>query len=182
VGSRVVSIARGLVGEVIGRIERKGFLIVGMKMLRLTEEFVRAHYAAHEGKEFYEPLVRYSISGPVTLNGREDDVVLCSNTSDGFMARTLGDWVINVEAEGSGSGTFPAEFYVAAPEEYNAELGDDNFRTDDRFRGRGTVAIAVKGKDQLGLDLVEVEFNASGLESGGGIVIDVQGKLACSAM
>jgi hypothetical protein len=126
--------------------------------------------------------VEYSISGPVTLNGREDDVVICSNTSDGFKARTLGDWVIDVEAAGSGSGAFPAEFYVAAPEEYDAELSDDNFRTDDRFRGAGTVAITVIGRDQLGLDVVEVEFNASRLESGGGIVIDVQGKLSCSAM
>ena len=67
------AVMRGLVGELIGRFERKGFLVVGMKMVRLSEEFVRAHYAAHEGKEFYEPLVRYSVSGPVVamvLEGR----------------------------------------------------------------------------------------------------------------
>ncbi len=126
--------------------------------------------------------VEYGISGPVTLNGREDNVVMCSNTSDGFQARTLGDWVIDVEAEGSGSGAFPAKFYVAAPEQYDDKLKDENFRTDDRFYGDGSVAITDKGKDPLGFDLVEVEFNASGLETGGGIVIHVQGKLFCAVM
>jgi nucleoside-diphosphate kinase len=59
------AVRRGLVGEVIGRFERKGFLILGLKMMELDEDFVRRHYAAHEGKEFYEPLVRYTVSGPV---------------------------------------------------------------------------------------------------------------------
>ena len=132
------------------------------------------------GASVSAPWVEYSISGPVTLNGREDNVVMCSSSSEGFQARTLGDWVIGVEAEGSGPGAFPAEFYVAAPERYDDRLRDDNFRTDDRFRGEGTITIAVKGKDQSGFDLVEVEFNASGLESDGGIVIHVQGTLSCS--
>jgi len=59
------AVYRRLVGEIIGRFERKGFSLVGLKMLRLDEEFVREHYAAHTGKDFYEPLVRYVCSGPV---------------------------------------------------------------------------------------------------------------------
>ena len=59
------AIQRELVGEIISRIERKGFKIVGLKMIRLSEEFARAHYAMHEGKDFYEPLVRYTVSGPI---------------------------------------------------------------------------------------------------------------------
>ncbi len=126
--------------------------------------------------------VEYDISGAVTLSGREDDVVMCSSSSDGFQARTLGDWVIDVEADGTGPGTLPAKFYVAAPEQYDDKLRDDDFRTDDRFRGDGTVAITDKGMGPLGLDVVEVEFQASGLESDGGIVIHVQGKLSCTVM
>ena len=76
----------------------------------------------------------------------------------------------------------PAKFYVAAPEQYDDKLRDDDFRTDDRFRGDGTVAITDKGMGPLGLDVVEVEFQASGLESDGGIVIHVQGKLSCTVM
>ncbi len=59
------AVRRGLVGEVLARFERRGFLIVGMRMLQLSEEFVRRHYGAHVGKDFYEPLVQYTISGPV---------------------------------------------------------------------------------------------------------------------
>lgn len=56
---------RGLIGQIISRFERRGFQILGLKMLQLDEQFVREHYAAHEGQQFYEPLVRYTISGPV---------------------------------------------------------------------------------------------------------------------
>ena len=56
---------RRLVGDIISRFENRGFSIVGLKMMRLSEQFVREHYSAHEGKEFYEPLVRYTMSGPV---------------------------------------------------------------------------------------------------------------------
>ena len=59
------AVQRGLVGEIISRFEKRGFKILGMKMTVLSEEFARAHYAAHKGKDFYEPLVRYTISGPV---------------------------------------------------------------------------------------------------------------------
>jgi nucleoside-diphosphate kinase len=59
------AIQRRLIGPIVGRFERRGFHIVGLKMMQLEEEFVREHYAAHRRKEFYEPLVRYAISGPV---------------------------------------------------------------------------------------------------------------------
>ncbi|MCK4283112.1 MAG: nucleoside-diphosphate kinase [Candidatus Brocadiae bacterium] len=59
------AVRRALVGDIILRFERKGFSIVGLKMVQLSEEFVRGHYAQHRGKDFYEPLVRYVVSGPV---------------------------------------------------------------------------------------------------------------------
>jgi len=65
------AVRRGLVGEIVARFERKGFGIIGMKMMVLSEEFVRHHYAAHKGKPFYEPLVRYTISGPVVAMALE---------------------------------------------------------------------------------------------------------------
>lgn len=61
------AVRRALVGEIVTRFERRGFLIVALKMLELQEDFVRKHYGAHVGKEFYEPLVRYTISGPVVV-------------------------------------------------------------------------------------------------------------------
>ena len=59
------AVQRGLVGEIVSRFEKRGFKILGLKMMRLTEEFARAHYAMHKGEDFYEPLVRYTVSGPV---------------------------------------------------------------------------------------------------------------------
>jgi len=59
------AVYRRLVGRIISRFEERGFNIVGLKIVRLSEQFVREHYAQHEGKEFYEPLVRYTTAGPV---------------------------------------------------------------------------------------------------------------------
>ncbi len=61
------AVQRALVGEIISRFERKGFRILALKMLELSESFVREHYATHRGEHFYEPLVRYVTSGPVVV-------------------------------------------------------------------------------------------------------------------
>jgi len=58
---------RRLAGRIIARFEDKGLQIVGMKLARLPEATLRAHYAAHQGKPFYEPLIRYMTSQPVLL-------------------------------------------------------------------------------------------------------------------
>ena len=49
------------------RVENKGFRIIALKMTRLPEEVIREHYGAHEGKPFYEPLVRYMSAHPVVV-------------------------------------------------------------------------------------------------------------------
>ena len=58
-------VQRGLIGRVIGRIEDKGYKIVGLKMLDVTPEMAKAHYAEHEGKPFYPGLVKFITSGPI---------------------------------------------------------------------------------------------------------------------
>ena len=58
---------RRLLGEIISRFERKGLKIVALKLSRITEQLAREHYAVHQGKEFYEPLIRYMTAGPVVL-------------------------------------------------------------------------------------------------------------------
>jgi len=69
-------VARGLVGEIVSRIERKGILIVALKMLRLDEQRARRMYSVHKGKDFYEPLVRYVTSGPlVAMVAEGKDVI-----------------------------------------------------------------------------------------------------------
>ena len=57
---------RGLSGEVLRRIEAKGYTLVALSILTPVREQLSAHYAEHEGKPFYEPLVDFMSSGPVT--------------------------------------------------------------------------------------------------------------------
>jgi nucleoside-diphosphate kinase len=56
---------RALAGEIIGRLERRGLRIVGMKLMLVPRELAQQHYAEHEGKPFYEGLVSYICSSPI---------------------------------------------------------------------------------------------------------------------
>ena len=57
--------ARGNTGEVLRRIEAKGYTLVALRILTPTTEMLAAHYAEHEGKPFYQPLLDFMSSGPV---------------------------------------------------------------------------------------------------------------------
>ncbi|MDJ0384690.1 nucleoside-diphosphate kinase [Streptomyces sp. G-G2] len=60
------AVRRGLIGEVIGRIERKaGWTIPALELRTLDQETLEAHYGEHKGKPFYEPLMGFMSSGPV---------------------------------------------------------------------------------------------------------------------
>ena len=58
-------VQRGLVGEIVGRFERKGLKLVGLRMLDVSRELAERHYAIHAGKHFYAGLVEFITSGPV---------------------------------------------------------------------------------------------------------------------
>ncbi len=55
----------GLVGEIVGRFERRGLTLRGMKLLRLSRELAERHYAEHREKPFFGPLLSFITSGPV---------------------------------------------------------------------------------------------------------------------
>lgn len=61
------AVQRGLIGQIIHRFERRGLRIVALKFIQITEDLARRHYAVHEGKPFYEPLVAYITSAPVVV-------------------------------------------------------------------------------------------------------------------
>jgi nucleoside-diphosphate kinase len=58
-------VQRALVGEIIGRFERKGLKVVGLRILEVPRPMAERHYAVHAGKHFYEGLVEFITSGPV---------------------------------------------------------------------------------------------------------------------
>ena len=76
------AVERGLVGEVIGRLERKGFRLVAVELRTLDEATAKQHYGEHEGKPFFGDLVSFITSGPL--------VALCVEGLDAVGAvRTL---------------------------------------------------------------------------------------------
>ena len=69
-------VKRNLIGEIIARCERKGYNVVLLKLTTPTRELLAAHYAEHEGKSFYEPLMEFMSSGPVVAIALEGQRVI----------------------------------------------------------------------------------------------------------
>jgi nucleoside-diphosphate kinase len=97
-------VERGVVGEVISRLERKGLRIVGIKMLKMDEVLARNHYAEHREKPFFESLVTYITSGPVVamvVEGKEAIKVVrtlvgATNPIDAAPGTIRGDFCIDL--------------------------------------------------------------------------------------
>ena len=58
-------VQRGLVGEIISRLERRGLMLIAMNFRQVPQEFAEIHYSAHIGKPFYKGLVKYITSAPL---------------------------------------------------------------------------------------------------------------------
>ena len=78
------AVQRGLIGEIVTRFERRGLRIAALKLIHINEPLARRHYAVHEGKSFYEPLIRYITSSPVVV------MVLEGNDAIEIARRTMG--------------------------------------------------------------------------------------------
>jgi nucleoside-diphosphate kinase len=102
-------VARNLVGAIISRIEAKGYVVADIKALTPTRELLVEHYAEHEGKPFFEPLVEFMGSGRVvamrvegnrviegfrSLAGATDPTVAAPGTIRGDLGR---DWGLKVQ-------------------------------------------------------------------------------------
>lgn len=111
-------VARGLVGEVIARIEAKGYKISALRMLQADRALLEKHYAEHQGKPFFEPLVEFMMSGPIvaivaegnrviegfrSLAGATDPTVAAPGTIRGDLARDQGTKVVQNIVHGSDS-------------------------------------------------------------------------------
>ena len=117
------AVQRGLVGEIIGRFERKGLKVVGLRLLGVPREMAEEHYAVHAGKPFYPGLVEFITSGPVAA------VALEGPDAIAVVRRLVGKTMPN-EAE---PGTIRGDLGVSglrnlihasdAPETARAELG-----------------------------------------------------------
>ena len=61
------TVQRDIVGEIINRFERRGLKIVGLKLIKMSRVMADELYCQHKGKDFYEPLVKYVMSGPCVV-------------------------------------------------------------------------------------------------------------------
>ena len=101
-------VRRGLSGEVIRRIEAKGYVLVALELRTATPELLEQHYAEHVGKPFYQPLVEFMLSGPVvamvvegerviegfrSLAGTTDPTTAAPGTIRGDLGRDWGEKV-----------------------------------------------------------------------------------------
>ena len=102
-------VRRGLTGEIVRRIEAKGYTLVRLELREATPELLAEHYEEHQGKSFYEPLVEFMLSGPVvamvlegerciegfrSLAGATDPTAAAPGTIRGDLGR---DWGLKVQ-------------------------------------------------------------------------------------
>ncbi len=102
-------VKRNLIGEIIARCETKGYQVADLKLVLPSRELLAAHYAEHEGKPFYEPLVEFMMSGNVvaikleghrviegfrSLAGATDPTIAAPGTIRGDLGR---DWGLKVQ-------------------------------------------------------------------------------------
>jgi nucleoside-diphosphate kinase len=111
-------VARSLTGEIISRIENKGYVVTGLKMLTPSAQQLADHYAEHEGKPFYAPLIEFMSSGPIvairvegdrviegfrSLAGTTDPTTAAPGTIRGDLGRDFGEKVQKNLVHGSDS-------------------------------------------------------------------------------
>ncbi|MGC2939791.1 MULTISPECIES: nucleoside-diphosphate kinase [unclassified Brevibacterium] len=111
-------VARGLVGQIVARIEAKGYAIDALDLRSATAAELAAHYAEHEGKPFYQPLVDFMSEGPIvsiivsgqgvipgfrSLAGATDPTAAAPGTIRGDLGRDWGEKVQKNLVHGSDS-------------------------------------------------------------------------------
>lgn len=111
-------VKRNLIGEVIARCEQKGYRVAKLQMVEPTRKLLAEHYAEHEGKSFYEPLLEFMSSGPVVaialegqrviegfraIAGTTDPTVAAPGTIRGDLGRDWGSVVVQNLVHGSDS-------------------------------------------------------------------------------
>jgi len=111
-------VARNLTGEILRRIEAKGYQLVDIRMLEAERELLEQHYAEHQGKPFFEPLVEFMLSGPIvairiaghgviegfrSLAGATNPTTAAPGTIRGDLGREWGTVVVQNLVHGSDS-------------------------------------------------------------------------------
>lgn len=117
------AVQRRLIGKIISRIEEKGLEIIGLKIDTITEDLARKNYSVHEGKDFYEKLIKYMTSGPVVI------LVLRGKSVINAMRKMMGS-TFGHEAE---PGTIRGDFAIS--KRFNLIHGSDSVESAEKEIG-----------------------------------------------
>lgn len=98
-------VQRGLIAEIVGRFEKKGYKIVACRLMMLSTQIAEKHYAEHQGKPFFDDLVKFITSGPVLSMVLEGDNVVAAvrrimgatNPQDAQPGTIRGDLAITID-------------------------------------------------------------------------------------
>ena len=98
------SVQRGLIGDVITRLERRGLRFAAMKLMRVSEELAQRHYAEHAGKPFFEGLVKFITSSPIVAMVVEGENAIelvrktmgATNPKDAGPGTVRGDFAVTI--------------------------------------------------------------------------------------
>lgn len=98
-------VRRGLTGEILARLEKKGFRIVALKKMRIPRELAERHYAEHKEKPFFPGLVEFITSGPVVAMVLEGPGVIAelrklmgaTNPADALPGTIRGDYATTID-------------------------------------------------------------------------------------
>lgn len=97
-------VQRGLIGDIVKRFEGRGLKLVGMKLMQVTPEVAKKHYGEHEGKPFFEGLVKFITSGPIVAMvwegknaiGLARNVIGATNPANAAIGTIRGDLAVDI--------------------------------------------------------------------------------------
>ena len=98
------AVQRGLVGELVSRLERKGLKLVGMKLVRMNDALARQHYAEHVDNPFFKGLAQFITSGPLVAMAIEGEDAICmvrtlmgeTNPANAAPGTVRGDYAVSI--------------------------------------------------------------------------------------
>ena len=137
-------VQRGLISEIIGRFERKGFKLVGLKQLIPSKDLAQQHYGIHKDRPFFNDLVDFISSGPVVAMVWEGDGVILSarkligatkpldaepGTIRGDLAIDIGRNIIH-GSDGADTASFEINLWFSNSEINEWETSDKKWRTE----------------------------------------------------
>lgn len=97
-------VQRGLVGNIVTRLEQRGLKFVGLKLMHITPELANQHYGVHRGKPFFEGLVKHITSSPVVVGVVEGPKAItvvrttmgATNAAEAIPGTIRGDYALEI--------------------------------------------------------------------------------------